>query len=133
MSKALSPVAKVAPGLPTRKLEATTVSRDPAVVQAYDDDPMVYRGGIPAATMAAFPRAIDRLYRDAANIKVPLLIVHGTADELASPDGSEALFDAVASTDRTYKRYEGLAHEVLNEPEKEMVFGDIRQWLDAHA
>lgn len=125
-------VAKVAPGLPTRKLAATAVSRDPAVVKAYDEDPLVYRGGIPATTIAAFGRAVDRLHREAGNIRVPLLIVHGTADELASPEGSQDLFDRVGSSDRVFKQYEGLAHEVLNEPEKETVLADIRRWLESH-
>lgn len=132
VAKVFGGVAKVAPGLPTRKLAAATVSRDPAVVKAYDEDPLVYRGGIPAATIAAFPRAIARLYKDAANITMPLLIVHGTADELASVAGSQALFDRVASNDRVFKQYEGLAHEVLNEPEKATVLADIRGWLEGH-
>jgi acylglycerol lipase len=131
-ARAVGVVAKAAPGLPAIKLRASSVSRDPAVVKAYEDDPLVHHGGIPAATLAAFPRAISRLHTDAANITMPLLIVHGTADELAPAAGAQALFDHVASHDRVLKLYDGLAHEVLNEPEKAMVMADIKGWLDAH-
>jgi alpha-beta hydrolase superfamily lysophospholipase len=130
-ASAIGLVAKVAPRMPTRRLPATAVSRDPEVVRAYDEDPLVHRGGIPAATLTAFPRAIRRLYDDASDIRVPLLIVHGSGDVLASPAGSQALFDRVGSTDRELKQYQGLAHEVLNEPERATVLSDIRAWIEA--
>jgi alpha-beta hydrolase superfamily lysophospholipase len=125
--------AKAVPGLKLRKLRASGVSRDPAVVKAYETDPLVYHGGVPLMTIGAATRAVARLHRDARNIRLPLLIVHGTADELAPAEGAQALFDRAGSNDRVLKLYEGLAHEVLNEPEKERVLADILQWLDAHA
>lgn len=113
-------------------LDASTISRDPAVVAAYDNDPLVYRGKVTArlgaeliATMQAFSEQVSQLH-------LPLLIMHGTADRLVDPQGSPWLYEAVASTDKTLKLYEGYYHEIFNEPEHEQVLADVEAWLQAH-
>ncbi|OAI41392.1 hypothetical protein AYO38_03680 [bacterium SCGC AG-212-C10] len=126
-------IAKVAPRAGVLKLSAATVSRDPAVVEAYDNDPLVFRGKMPAATLAALRRAIARIQAEMPGITLPLLLLHGTADELCSTEGSQTLFDTAASEDKTLKFYDGLAHEILNEPEKETVLGDVRGWIEARS
>ena len=62
--------------------------------------------------------------------RLPLLIVHGSADRLTNPEGSKQLYARAGSTDKTFKLYDGLYHEVLNEPEQEQVMADIVAWLD---
>jgi acylglycerol lipase len=113
-------------------LDASTISRDPAVVAAYDNDPLVYRGKVTArlgaemiATMQAFPEQVSRL-------RLPILIMHGTADRLVDPQGSPWLYETVGSTDKTLKLYEGFYHEIFNEPEHEQVLADVEAWLQAH-
>ena len=59
--------------------------------------------------------------------------MHGTEDALPSPAGSEALYRRAGSTDKTLKLYDGLYHEILNEPEKDVVLEDIASWLDARS
>ena len=66
------------------------------------------------------------------SITLPLLVLHGSADRLADPEGSKSLYERAQSTDKTLKLYEGLYHEVMNEPEKEMVLGDIVAWMEGH-
>ena len=56
----------------------------------------------------------------------------GTGDRLVPPAASELVYDTASSEDKTIKRYDGLYHEILNEPERERVVGDIADWLDAH-
>jgi alpha-beta hydrolase superfamily lysophospholipase len=124
-------VGRLFPRLPLVKLPADGVSRDPAVQRDYDADPLNYRGRVPAGLAASMTRAVRRIERDAANITLPLLILHGSADVLASPSGSQWLIEHVSSTDKTLKVYDGLAHEVLNEPERAEVVGDITSWLAA--
>jgi alpha-beta hydrolase superfamily lysophospholipase len=125
-------VGRLFPRLPLAQLEARTVSRDPAVVAAYDSDPFVYRGRMRAGMLRAFHFALDRIQRDMEAVTAPLLIMHGTADELTDPEGRRQLHERALSSDKTLKLYEGLAHEVLNEPEQEEVIGDLLAWLDAH-
>ena len=61
----------------------------------------------------------------------PLLILQGSADRIVDPTGSRELYEAVPVSDKTLKWYEGLYHEIFNEPEKEMVMQDLCEWLDA--
>ena len=131
VGKVMGVVARVRPGLGVRTLSASAVSRDSEVVEKYELDPQVYRGKIPAATVAAMGRAIPRIDLDAHQIRMPVLFIHGTADELCDVAGSQHLYEHISSSDKTLKLYEGLYHEVLNEPEKETVLGDVRAWLEA--
>jgi acylglycerol lipase len=62
---------------------------------------------------------------------VPLLIMHGTADRLANIEGSKELNGRARSSDKTLKLYEGLYHEILNEPEKEEVMADMVEWMNS--
>jgi lysophospholipase len=124
-------IGKLLPRLPFAKLASDDVSRDPDVVRRYDGDPLVYRGHIKAGLAAAMLRATQRTDRDADRIRTPILIMHGADDKLASPDGSKRLYERVGSRDRTLKLYDGLYHEILNEPEREDVLRDMLDWLDA--
>ncbi len=125
-------LGRLAPRLPLGRLKSEEISRDPSVVAAYDSDPLVYRGRMPAGTAAAVIRAVRRIAARMGQITVPLLLVHGASDALAEPEGSRELYERAASRDKTLKLYEGLYHEVLNEPEKEQVLADVAGWLDAH-
>jgi lysophospholipase len=115
-----------------RALEASSVSRDPAIVADYDSDPLNYRGKMPAALVASMIRGGRYTERHKSEITLPLLILHGSADELTDPEGSRELYEAASSGDKMLKIYEGLYHEILNEPERELVVADITAWLDRH-
>ena len=125
-------IAGILPKLPTIKLDGTAISRDPQIVEKYDNDPLVYRGGIPARSGAEINRSTIQIQEKMEAIKLPLLVMHGTADRLADPEGSKQLYTRASSEDKTLKLYEGLYHEILNEPEKENVMADIVAWLDNH-
>ena len=128
--KLSSIIGKILPKLPTIKLDGTAISRDPEIVKKYDNDPLNYRGGIPARTGAELNRATKMIQQQMEAIKLPLLIVHGTADRLADPEGSRQLYERAESKDKTLKLYDGFYHEVMNEPEKEQVLADIVGWIN---
>jgi len=130
MELLLSILGRLAPRLPLGKLRSEEISRDPAVVSSYDGDPLVYRGRMQAGTAAALIRAVRTVASRMNRITVPLLLLHGTGDKLTEPDGSRDLYQRANSRDKTLKLYEGLYHEVLNEPEKEQVLKDVVQWLN---
>ena len=119
------------PRLRLRKLDAAAVCRDPAVVAAYESDPLVDRGKMYAGTAAAMMRAMRAIDRGAQRVHVPLLVMHGTEDRLADPQGSRALHERASSPDKTLRLYAGLYHEIFNEPEQREVLGDLLAWLDA--
>ncbi len=130
MGRVLAPLAKVVPRMTLAKLPADTVSRDPAVVADYENDPLNYRGGFKLGLLAAASRSSARISRDMEAFTLPLLIVHGREDALVPVDGSEELMRRSRSQDKTIKIYDGLYHEVLNEPEKDEVLGDIVGWIE---
>lgn len=125
-------LGKVAPTYSLSPLPAAAISRDPTVVDAYENDPLVYRGGMRLGHGAASMRALQRIQLDMEEVEVPLLVMHGSADRLTSPEGSEELVERARSSDKTLKIYDGLYHEIFNEPEQETVMQDLAEWLDAH-
>jgi acylglycerol lipase len=122
-------LSAVAPTLPLVAIDASLVSRDPEVVKAYVSDPLVHHGKLPARTVAELATAIDSFPAAVGAITIPTLILYGTADRLCPPAGSLMLGERIGATDKTVKAYEGLYHEILNEPERDEVLADIRAWL----
>jgi alpha-beta hydrolase superfamily lysophospholipase len=121
----------IAPGLPLQALDASAVSRDPAVVDAYNTDPLVYHGKIPGGVARTLLLVGETMPQRAPSLTAPLLVVHGSDDRLIPAEGSRLLVDAVGSTDVELKIYPGLYHEVFNEPEQEQVLDDVVGWLNA--
>lgn len=113
-------------------LSADGVSRDPAVVQAYVGDPLVHRGKATARLAAGMLKAMQTVSGQAAKITLPIMIVQGSADRLVDPAGARMLYGAVSSVDKEIRIYDGLYHEVFNEPEHEKVLRDVKIWLEAH-
>jgi len=114
------------------QLDAEGVSRDPAVVDAYVNDPLVYTGKISARLSAELLKTMQRVTEQASEIRLPILIVQGGDDKLVDPSGTQLLYDLVASRDKTIKIYDGFYHEVFNEPEHEQVLSDVKTWLEIH-
>ena len=125
-------LSAIAPKLPVIAVDSSLVSRDPAVVGAYNGDPLVHHGKLPVRTVAELATAIDNFPASVGSITVPTLIMYGTADALAPPSGSKMLAERIGAADKTVKAYEGLYHEILNEPEQDQVLDDIVGWLAAH-
>jgi acylglycerol lipase len=129
MARALSLLAPSAGVLP---VDPGTVSRDPDVVKAYVEDPLVFHGKTTARLSAEMLRALIRVSAETEKITLPFLAMQGGADRLVDPDGAQILYERAGSNDKTLKIYEGLYHEIFNEPERGIVFKDIESWLAAH-
>jgi alpha-beta hydrolase superfamily lysophospholipase len=121
----------IAPGLPLQELDSSAISRDPAVVTAYNTDPLVHHGKVPAGIARALLTVGETMPQRAAALTAPLLVVHGSEDRLIPADGSRQLVEAVGSSDVELKIYPGLYHEVFNEPEQDQVLDDVVSWINA--
>ncbi len=119
-----------APRLPVLTLKNKDFSRDPAAVQALNDDPLIANEVQPAITVAALVRADERLKKEFPRITLPVFILHGTSDKATMPSGSQFFYDTAGSRDKTLKLYEGHFHDLLNDYGKEGVMSDIRTWID---
>jgi len=124
-------IGAVAPGLPMQALDSSAVSRDPAVVDAYNTDPLVYHGKVPAGIGRALLMVGETMPQRATALTAPLLVVHGSDDRLIPVEGSRQLVEAVGSSDVEFKVYPGLYHEVFNEPEQDQVLDDVVSWINA--
>jgi acylglycerol lipase len=124
-------LSALVPNLGVTDLDADhKISRDPEVVRSYREDPLVYRGRIKARTGAEILAAMQHLPARLPGLSMPLLLLHGTEDQICPLADSVMLHDAVSSPDRTLRRYPGLYHEVFNEPEREAILTDLISWLN---
>jgi alpha-beta hydrolase superfamily lysophospholipase len=113
-------------------VDAEGICRDPAVVQAYVNDPLVHGGKTTARLAAEMLKAMQFVMAQAKKITLPIMLVQGSADRLVDPAGSQMLYKAVSSADKTIRIYDGYYHEVFNEPEHSKVLHDVEIWLEAH-
>jgi len=121
------------PNLPLIRLRLDAVSRDPVVVAAYRDDPLVHHGRVRVRTATEVLAAIAEVRRDIGTLRMPLLSLQGTRDLLVDPAAAAWVDRHAGSPDHALIVYDGLYHEVLNEPERGAVLNDITAWLERHA
>jgi alpha-beta hydrolase superfamily lysophospholipase len=125
-------LSKIAPKLGVISLDANGVSRDPQVVADYLADPLVSGQKISARLGREMMVNMDLIQREAGKITLPLLMLHGGEDSLASPEGSSFLNRNIGSKIKQLKIYPDLYHEIFNEPEKDIVLSDMTDWLNQH-
>src|SRR5690242_3854286 len=123
-------LGRLLPGLPVEQLPTDAVSRDPEVVAAYNADPLVHHGKLPAGIGRALIGVGESMPRRAGALTAPLLVVHGEQDKLIPVAGSRHLVECVGSADVHLKVYPELYHEVFNEPERAVVLDDVSSWIE---
>jgi alpha-beta hydrolase superfamily lysophospholipase len=123
--------AAIAPKMGVLGGVSDQVCRDPEVVRSHREDPLI-QGKLPAKTMAEILKAVKWLGDKMGNITIPILIMTGSADTMADSKGSKDLYQKCSSKDKTLKIWEGLYHELLNEPEKDQVMAEVLAWTNSH-
>jgi acylglycerol lipase len=122
-------LSSIAPNVGVLTLEPSHVSRDPLVVREYVADPLVHHAPVPARTVVELLRAIEGFPALAPQLRLPTLVLHGLADRLVPFAHVRPVCQSVDARWRTVRTYEGLYHEVLNEPERAQVMQDLMRWL----
>lgn len=107
------------------------VSRDPAALVEKYSDPLVCTTALRVRTGYEILRIASHLQSNLTNIKVPFLVLHGTADSVTDPEASLKLYNEASSTDKTIRLLEGYLHDLLFEPEKEAITEDIINWINS--
>jgi alpha-beta hydrolase superfamily lysophospholipase len=92
----------------------------------------VHHGKMPARTAGELAAAVDTFEAALPSLRIPLLLMHGSADAIVPTGGTKMVAERAGSTDKTLKLYPGLYHEILNEPEQGEVIRDLLEWLNAH-
>ncbi|MBI1289386.1 MAG: alpha/beta fold hydrolase [Flavobacteriales bacterium] len=126
-------VSNILPGLlQSTKLDVTAISRDPKEVKRYSDDPLVH-DKISTAFFVGVHDSGEWALEHASELETPLLLYHGTGDQLTSHDASKQ-FAEKAGSNVTFRSLEGYYHESHNEAEadRQEVFKMIINWINSH-
>ncbi len=109
------------------------LSRDPEIDRAWGADPLTNKKPMRVRLGTEINKMAQNVRDRLAELRLPILILHGGDDKLVNPSGSQLTYDKAASTDKTLKFYPGMRHEIMNEIGKEAVLDEIVAWLDRHA
>ncbi len=124
---------KIAPSvLADANLDVNLLSRDPDVVKAYVEDPLVH-GKISLSMGYELFQQGGIANKKAGILRTPILILHGLADGIADPSGSLEFYNHLAYKNKRMKTYKGFYHEIMNEPspDREKVLKDIKDFVDS--
>ncbi len=112
-------------------LSVAALSRDVNVIAAYQADPLVHGLATPRLG-AEMTRTMKGTLAAAPNwpADLPLLIVHGGADKICPPVGSQRFIETAGARDKLRYEYPSFLHEVFNELGKEQVLADVKAWLE---
>jgi alpha-beta hydrolase superfamily lysophospholipase len=128
----LATLPRIAPNLVVGNgIDPRHISRDPAVVAAYEADPRVH-DRISARLGRFIADAGPTVIAHASQWSVPTLLMFAGQDKLVNPAGSRAFAEAAPPDVVTTHCFENSYHEIFNEPDSEQVFAKLKAWLDAN-
>ena len=114
--------------------QSKDLNHDENNTRAYDEDPLVYHGGLKARMGAQLLDLIAYACDNVGDVSKPCIFLQGSDDKLVDKNATKDFYDNVSIEDKKYILYEGFYHETLNEPEwldggKVRVMNDIYEWL----
>jgi alpha-beta hydrolase superfamily lysophospholipase len=109
--------------------EYSKTSRNPDTIKRHEKDPLRFER-VTARFRAEIVSASKDAYHSASRILLPVLIQQSGEDNSVSPEKNKEFFDNLGSADKTWKLYDGLYHEIHEEPEREQVLADLYGWLN---
>ncbi|GLR19150.1 alpha/beta hydrolase [Portibacter lacus] len=125
-------LAPIVPKLKTTKLSSEFISRDAEERKKYDNDPLNYREGTRPGFANEFDKAGQWLRENAHQIDQNVYLNYSLSDKVVYPKASEYFYEQISSKDKSKTHYEGLYHELLNEPEKQEVMNNMLKWCNDH-
>lgn len=117
------------PKMPYLKISAKNLSRSEGVVQAYEEDPLVYHGAIPIGVSYEMLKAMDVVQQNVKKFKINVLILQGEEDIIVPKSGTESFYTEIDIQDKTYISYPKMKHEVFNELDNEIVYQNTMTWI----
>lgn len=133
VGKAFARVAPTAPMLSPphgRNIDEDTGLREESfVAEHFDADHRTWHGHTRLGTAAAMLTAAEDTRQRFAEIRLPLLAMHGDLDTITSPRGTELLYQGASSIDKYIILWEGMRHEIFNAPGRNEVIDTMCRWL----
>lgn len=123
-------LAYLAPKMPLKRaFDPKLIVSDAAALRAWEDDPLVSRGRITPGYLTEMLRLQDALAEHLKRLKVPVLLLWGTGDQVVTEAGQKLVLAAAPGASQL-KRYDGGFHNLLAEPKlKDQVIEDISCWI----
>ena len=109
-------------------VDPNDLSRNPEVGRAYMQDPLILRW-VSVRFFRETLRWMDRVGARAQEIKLPLLMLLGSRDKIVPIDQAQTFYEKISSAERELKVYRGYLHEILQDPERDLVYDDILRWI----
>ncbi|NJE61104.1 alpha/beta hydrolase [Thermococcus sp. 21S7] len=127
-------LGKIAPGIVlSNGLKPELLSRNTEAVKRYVEDPLVH-DRISAKLGRSIFENMELAHEEAGRIKVPVLLIVGTADVITPPEGSRRLLEELTVGDKAIREFEGAYHEIFEDPEwADEFYGTIVEWMVEHA
>ena len=126
----LAVAAPLAPNLALGNgIDPAWVCSDPAVVEAYINDPLTHDRITPRLARFIVDGGV-RVRSLAPHWATPTLLLYAGADRCVAPRGGDAFAAAAPPAVLQAQRYDGFAHEIFNEPGQARVLADLTTWLD---
>jgi lysophospholipase len=115
--------------LPSKELDPQTICHDRKIVEDYIADPLVHKV-MSIGFAKQFFWAMQDLFDRAGEFKTPVLFQHGGDDRACDPAAAREFHDKIASADKRIIIYDGLYHEIYNEPQKQEILGTALKWME---
>jgi lysophospholipase len=123
-------IARVAPNLSLPQGDGDSLSRDPAVRLAVESDPLVINEPMRFGIARQLFLLSEQTRARASDIQLPLLAMHGGADQVTDPDGTREFVELASSPDKELVIWPDDLHEIFNELDRDKVIHHLVAWLD---
>lgn len=119
------------------RLDLSNLSRDREAARKIVEDPLFHQKGTPRLS-TEYEATVAFIRTHATELAVPSLFLHGTADRIADPRATQAVFESIArdgpgGSRHELKLYDGAVHNLLADTCKEHVYADVLSWLQSHS
>jgi alpha-beta hydrolase superfamily lysophospholipase len=106
-------------------------TRNPAMLAVYADDPLRH-ARVSARFGTEFLKTVAWIHAHAADWRLPLLILHGSGDRVALPEGGQRFFQNAGCLDKERREYANAYHELFDDVNYQEVLADLNDWIDQH-
>lgn len=114
----------------TLDVEAGDLTRDPAEIQEYEQDPLIHHTAS-ARWGSEMLKAIERVKSSPGKVQIPIVLQHGGADPLNLPSGSSNFHDSLSHPDKGIELYPDNLHDIHRDLDKDRVLTHRIDWMKA--
>lgn len=111
------------------RIKPSELTADTESLEKRKQDPLMRRG-VTAGWFVQTQRAMQEAFRDAPEMQIPLLVLHGGLDRIADPLAAQRWAETAGGRDKRMQLFSGHLHELLNEPDGPETATLILDWLE---